>query len=131
MEIHWELKIDNFKSLSLQFHCIIIFIMDKDNLNKIISLIKRTGDKIIVLNEGEPALAIMSFKDYEKLALKQDIFEKDLTKERAADKINNKEIIFQKAEQEEKTAGIIGLKPETDKTKEASFIEGYEIEPIK
>lgn len=40
------------------------------NWEKIINLIKKTGDKIVILdNEGEPGYVVMSLNDYEKLVL--------------------------------------------------------------
>ena len=37
------------------------------DLSKIKNLIKRNGDKIIVMENGEPELVVMSFKEYEKI----------------------------------------------------------------
>ncbi len=37
------------------------------DLSKIKNLIKRNGDKVIVVENGEPELVVMSFKEYEKI----------------------------------------------------------------
>ena len=104
--------------------------MNKDNLNKIINLIKKTGDKIIVLNEGEPSLVMMSFKDYENLVFSKSDF-KDLTKEELMDRIN-KEIAFNKEEQEEKEREKIEAEPEVDvQNMESEVKQDYEIEPTR
>lgn len=114
--------------------------MDKNSLEKIIKLIQKTGDKIIVLNEGEPNLVMMSFKDYEKLVFNNGGF-KDLTKEELVDKMN-REIAFYKAEQGEQEIEEIKQEAESEKLKTEEIIEtkqeintrldgDYEIEPIK
>ncbi|TSC95667.1 MAG: hypothetical protein Athens101410_423 [Parcubacteria group bacterium Athens1014_10] len=102
--------------------------MNKNSLDKIIKLIQRTGDKIIVVNEGEPCLVMMGFKEYEKLAFSKDSF-KDLTKEELIDKIN-KEIAFYKEEQEEKKIEANNFKNLEEIEKE-EVRQDYEIEPIK
>jgi len=104
---------------------------DKDNLNKIIKLIKKTGDKVIILNEGEPVLVMMGFKDYEKMVFGKSGFG-DLTNELLIDRIN-KEIAFYK--EEEKDKEIEAIRPESNpvniKKEEEIADRGYEIEPIK
>ena len=37
------------------------------HLKKIIHLIEKTGDRAIILEEGEPAYVILPFREYEKL----------------------------------------------------------------
>lgn len=37
------------------------------DFSKIKNLIKQTGDKFIVMDNGEPELVVMSFAEYEKL----------------------------------------------------------------
>jgi len=114
--------------------------MNKNSLEKIIKLIQKTGDKIIVLNEGEPNLVMMSFKDYEKLVFNNSGF-KDLTKEELTDKMN-REIAFCKAEEGEKEIEEIKQEAEAEKLKMEEIVElnqemnpkldgDYEIEPIK
>ncbi len=102
-----------------------------DNLNKILNLIKKTGDKVIILNEGEPVLVMMGFKDYEKMVFGKSIFG-DLTNERLTDRIN-KETAFYKEEEKEKE--IEAIKPENEPInvikEEEIADQGYEIEPIK
>jgi hypothetical protein len=59
-----------------------------ESLNKIVSLIKKTGDKAIVLDtNGYPGYVMMTIADYERLILsKSDI--KGLTEDELLDKIN-------------------------------------------
>lgn len=38
------------------------------DFNKIKNLVKQNGDKFIVIENGEPEIVLMSFKEYEKLA---------------------------------------------------------------
>jgi uncharacterized GH25 family protein len=43
------------------------------DFSKIKNLVKQNGDKFIVMDNGEPEIVVMSFKEYEKLAgIKQE-----------------------------------------------------------
>ncbi len=58
------------------------------NLQKIIGLIKKTGDKVIILDEnGDPGFILMSAGDYEDLILGRSGVQ-GLTEEELLDKIN-------------------------------------------
>jgi len=59
-----------------------------ENIGKIISLIKKTGDKALILDEkGEPKFVIMSVSAYEQLILgKSEV--RGLTEDEFLDKIN-------------------------------------------
>ena len=113
--------------------------MDKDSLSKIVKIIKKTGDKIVVLSEGEPSLVMMSFKDYEKLVASKSDF-KDLTAEELKDRIN-KEIAFYGEEQNDKKIENMKIDKETEiveteetedvKNMEEQVAQDYEVEPIK
>jgi PHD/YefM family antitoxin component YafN of YafNO toxin-antitoxin module len=68
-------------------------------LQKIIDLIKKTGDKLVVLDGNGSSFAIMDLKDYERLVLgKSDV--RGLTEDELLDKIN-RDIALWKADQEE------------------------------
>ena len=58
------------------------------NLEKIINLIRKTGDKAIILDaQGEPSYVIMTISDYERLMLgKSEVL--GLTEQELLDKIN-------------------------------------------
>lgn len=69
------------------------------NLQRIINLIKKTGDKAIILDEdGEPNYVIMGIFDYERLVLGRAEV-KGLTEEELLDKIN-RDITIWKEDQE-------------------------------
>jgi len=58
------------------------------NLSKIVNLIKKTGDKAIILDEsGEPSFVMMTLNDYENLTLGRSEVA-GLTEEELLDKIN-------------------------------------------
>lgn len=59
-----------------------------ENLEKIINLIKKTGDKAIILDaQGDPSYVIMTVPDYERLMLgKSEVL--GLTEQELLDKIN-------------------------------------------
>lgn len=69
------------------------------NLQRIINLIKKTGDKAIILDEnGDPNYVIMGISDYERLVVgKAEV--KGLTEEEFLDKIN-RDIAIWKENQE-------------------------------
>lgn len=73
--------------------------MNQENqLQSIIELIEKTGDKAIVLDKGRPAYVMMRLKDYEGLILgKAGV--RGLTEEELLDKIN-REIAVWKSDQE-------------------------------
>lgn len=50
------------------------------NLEKIKNLIKQNGDKVILVENGEPEVVLMSFQEYEKLS-KNSAGEKPLIRE--------------------------------------------------
>lgn len=74
--------------------------MNKEQLNRIINLIKKTGDKLVVLDQTtEASFILMDLKDYEKLILaKSEV--KDLTEDELLDKIN-RDIAIWKVNQSE------------------------------
>lgn len=58
-----------------------------NQLNKIIGLIQKTGDKCVVFNQTNEAYVVMTLKDYEKLVLgKSEVH--NLTEDELLDKIN-------------------------------------------
>jgi len=59
-----------------------------EKLEKIINLIKKTGDKVIVLDaQGDPSFVLMTISDYERLMLgKSEVL--GLTEQELLDKIN-------------------------------------------
>lgn len=73
--------------------------MNQENqLQSVIELIEKTGDKAIVLEKGKPAYVMMRLKDYEGLILgKAGV--RGLTEEELLDKIN-REIAIWKSSQE-------------------------------
>ena len=70
------------------------------NLQKIINLIKKTGDKAIILDEnGEPSYVIMTLFDYERLILgKAGVA--GLTEDEFLDKINRDIEIWKESKSE-------------------------------
>lgn len=61
--------------------------MDNKQLKQIIDLIKKTGDKLVILDQKGVGFVMMAVKDYEKLILaKSEV--KDLTEDELLDKIN-------------------------------------------
>lgn len=73
--------------------------MQQENqLQQVIDLIEKTGDKAVVLEQGRPAYVVMRLKDYEELILAKSGVQ-GLTKEEMQDKIN-REIAIWKSDQE-------------------------------
>ncbi len=75
------------------------------NLQKIINLIKKTGDKVIILDEnGDPGFILMSIGDYESLVLGKSGVQ-GLTEAELLDKIN-RDIAIWKDNQQSKEISI-------------------------
>jgi len=74
--------------------------MSNKSLENIINLIKKTGDKCIILNQGKPSYVIMGVKDYEDLVLHRYQI-KDLTREELLDKVNKEVAIWRASQTEE------------------------------
>jgi hypothetical protein len=75
------------------------------NLEKLVNLLKKTGDKAIILNEnGDPGYVIMTVNDYEDLILGKSGVS-DLTEEELLDKIN-RDIAIWKDSQELKELSV-------------------------
>lgn len=70
----------------------------EDQLQNVIDLIQRTGDKAIVLEKGKPSYVMMRIKDYEGLILGKSGV-RGLTEDELLDKIN-REIAVWKSDQE-------------------------------
>jgi len=78
---------------------LIQYIMSQENqLQNVIDLIERTGDKAVVLENGRPAYVLMRLRDYEGLILGKSGVQ-GLTKDEMQDKIN-REIAIWKSDQE-------------------------------
>ncbi len=69
------------------------------NIQKVIDLIKKTGDKVVIVNEnGDPDYVLMSLADYENLVFgKAEV--RGLTEGELLDKIN-RDIAIWKSDQE-------------------------------
>jgi hypothetical protein len=73
------------------------------NLDRIINLIRKTGDKAIVLDEfGNPQYTIMSIADYEQLVLGRSEV-KGLTEEELIAKINRDIAIWKDSQEGDET----------------------------
>ncbi|MFH0819639.1 MAG: hypothetical protein V1892_01265 [bacterium] len=71
--------------------------MDNKQLKQIIDLIKKTGDRLVILDQKGAGFVMMDVNDYEKLILaKSEV--KDLTEDELLDKIN-RDIAIWKANQ--------------------------------
>jgi hypothetical protein len=69
------------------------------SLEKIINLVKKTGNDCIVLNQnGDPAFVLMNFDKYQKLALGSDI--SGLSEEQLLDKVNQEIALWKAANQD-------------------------------
>ena len=75
-----------------------------NSLEKVLNLIKKTGDKCIILDtEGNPGYLVMTLKDYEKLLLgKRDL--ENLTEDELLDRINRDVAVWRAAQEDEKLA---------------------------
>ncbi|MCX6740571.1 MAG: hypothetical protein NTZ49_05075 [Candidatus Parcubacteria bacterium] len=71
------------------------------NLQRILDLIRKTGDKYIFEDENNGMFVVMSLPDYENYIFKNNQL-KDLSEEELLNKIN-KDIAIWKATQEDKT----------------------------
>ena len=73
------------------------------NLEKIINLIRKTGDKAIILDaQGEPNYVIMTISDYERLMLgKSEVL--GLTEQELLDKINRDINFWKEASKQQET----------------------------
>lgn len=107
-------------------------------IDKIINLIKKTGDKCIIINQdSEDALVILTFEEYEKLKLLEGkLEEKLLTENKWLDKINRDIALKIFEEKQFETASEISGEKEMPKEipKEDGKEEGEEkfyFEPIE
>ncbi len=76
-----------------------------EQFNKIIGLIRQTGDKCIVLNQLGEAYVVMALKDYEKLILGRSEV-RDLTEEELLAKINRDIAIWRSSQEQESEKDI-------------------------
>ncbi len=70
-------------------------------LNKIISLIKKTGDKCVVLDGQGNSCVVMSLKDYERLVMSKSEV-RGLTEDELLDKINRDIALWKSAQEDSK-----------------------------
>lgn len=94
--------------------------MDGKQLKQIIDLIKKTGDRLVILDQKGAGFVMMDVKDYEKLILaKSEV--KDLTEAELLDKMN-RDIAIWKANQSQEA--------ELDKTVDYDKMEKTQNEQI-
>jgi len=109
-------------------------------LNKIINLIKKTGDRCVVLDSQGNSYVVMSLKDYERIVFNKSEI-RSLTEDELLDKIN-REIALWKAVQEESELGdwsnlSLDLNKNKIRTEELSSVLGsldedkYYFEPLE
>lgn len=96
-----------------------------EKLQKIVNLIKKTGDKAIVLDQsGDPAYVMMSLEDYERLILgKSDV--RGLTESELLDKINRDIAIWKENQEGDGFPDEIANLP-SNPTGYASFDEAFD-----
>jgi PHD/YefM family antitoxin component YafN of YafNO toxin-antitoxin module len=75
-----------------------------ENLEKIVNLIRKTGDKAIIIDaQGNPSYVIMTISDYERLMLgKSEVL--GLTEQELLDKINRDINFWKEASKQQETA---------------------------
>lgn len=79
------------------------------SMEKVINLIKRTGDKCIILDsDGEPEYVAMSFRDYEKLILGNPDIGK-LSEEEMLEKINRDIAVWQASSKDDNLRDFTSL----------------------
>ncbi|MDD2806921.1 MAG: hypothetical protein PHW95_00140 [Patescibacteria group bacterium] len=104
-----------------------------NSLEKIIELIKKTGDNCVVLDSsGNPAYVVLSFDDYKKLvADKSEIA--DLTEDELLNKINRDIAIWRVKQQEAETNNwepieSLNLEPKVEPSAEEKSLNKANIE---
>jgi ribosome-binding protein aMBF1 (putative translation factor) len=103
-----------------------------DQLSRIIQLIQKTGDKMVVTDlAGHPAYVVMTLKDYEKIVLGQSDI-KDLTEEELLAKIN-RDVALWKANQNAEIIPEFSQKiaPDAPVKEEEKAEEEYYVEPVE
>lgn len=103
--------------------------------NKIIELIKKTGDKCVVLDKNQEVYVVMSLKDYEKLVTSRSEVH-DLTEEELLDKINRDIAIWRSSQEKDKESELEeSIKEQFDMNKEEEDKEvaedRYYFEPLE
>jgi hypothetical protein len=109
------------------------------NIDRLIDLVKKTGDKMVIVSreEGEPALILMSLSDYEKLVFNRGKSARegeDLTIYRGQDKIEkvNQDIAILQEKEKKEALNEAMLLAEEDKVGLDEETEGqFYFEPIE
>lgn len=114
--------------------------MNKEILDRALNLIKKTGDKVIIVNsDNDDSYAVMALRDYEKMAM-GEISEKrepDLTVSEPQDKIEtiNREIAILSEEEKKKETSVpdgeIPLNPPLKKGEDATTESQFYFEPVE
>lgn len=104
--------------------------MMSEKLMKIFSLVRKTGDKVILADEnGENALVIMPLEEYEKMVFQTSPVS-GLTEEEMLDRINQ-DITRWQATQDIPTDNQLNLDKKTDSGEDDAEEERYYVEPIE
>jgi hypothetical protein len=102
-----------------------------EQLQKVINLIKKTGDRLIVFDRAKPdeTFVIMGLKDYENIAIgRSDV--RGLTEDELLDRIN-RDIAIWKSEQENTENYSINTVNFSQKLDHSTVDNYSELEPIK
>ncbi len=99
--------------------------MISEKWERIISLVKKTGEKVVVFdeNEGSP-LVVMPFDQYEK-EISGKVVARGLTEDEMLDRINQ-DITHWQALQEENMTREISVKKDKDEDEERYYVEPVE-----
>jgi PHD/YefM family antitoxin component YafN of YafNO toxin-antitoxin module len=101
--------------------------MQNSQLNKVLNLVKRTGDKVVILdNESDNAMVMMGLDAYEKILNNQDSIE-DLSEEQLLERINRDIAIWRSYNEKENEAHVSS---ESDDAKFIKLAEKEAQEPV-
>jgi len=101
-----------------------------DKWAKIFSLVKKTGDKVIIFDEkGNDSLVVLPFEQYERL-VSQSTQVKGLTEEEMLDRINQ-DIARWQATQKETQPVVENLEKEAVVDNKDEEEERYYVEPLE
>ncbi|OGF21012.1 hypothetical protein A2316_00055 [Candidatus Falkowbacteria bacterium RIFOXYB2_FULL_38_15] len=112
----------------------------RQNIDRLIDLVKKTGDKIIIVDreDGGDALVLMSLNDYEKLLRNKEKmldYKEDLTifkEEDKIEKINEDIAILQEKEKITELNEVLGLAGEEQNKTEAEETDNqFYFEPVE
>ena len=98
--------------------------MNQDNFSQILKLLKKTGGRYIIVENGRPAFIIQTWEDFRKLISKgANIF----SEEETINKVNEEIALWREAQSKKKILDEFGTAPDVSPEEDFDYLRDEEL----